>query len=67
MRLQARQQSQRKQGGFSKSKVNKDCWLSLSGFDADKTKVVGLTPVWDIHFRAGLKDPCEFLQTQNIL
>lgn len=64
MRLQARQQYQRKLGGFSKPKVNKDCWL---GLDADKTKVVGLIPVWAIHFRVGLNDPCGLLQTQNIL
>lgn len=67
MRLQARQQYQRKQGGFSKAKVNKDCWLSCSRFDADKIKVVDLVPMWDIHFRVGLNDSCGFLQTQNIL
>lgn len=28
---------------------------------------MGLIPVWAVHFRVGLNDPCESFPTQNIL
>lgn len=41
---------------------HKEDWMVVRG-----AKVVGSTPVWAIHLRAGLDDPCGFLPTQNIL
>lgn len=39
---------------------------SVGQHGADNSKVVGSTPIWAIHLRAGL-DPGGFLPTQNIL
>lgn len=38
-----------------------------SDHGVDNTKVVGLNPVWAIHIRAGLGDPCGCLPTQSAL
>lgn len=34
---------------------------------ANNTKVLGSIPIWAIHLRAGIDDPCWSLPTQNIL
>lgn len=39
-------------------------WLEPNANDA---RVVDWIPVWAIHFRVGLNDPCESFPTQNIL